>query len=100
MAITHNNTTVQILHPIALLDAKCGAIGGRATEAKKQTDAQDIIYLLLWLKSKNMTLSAESVPDASVAWVQWFTSNYGRGNYSYWTEVGWTESGASFLSND
>lgn len=100
MAITHNNTTVQILHPAAILDAKCGAIGGRATEAKKQTDAQDIIHLLMWLKSQNMSLFADNVPNASVEWVQWFVSIYGFGNYDYWKNVGWTESGASFLSKN
>ena len=100
MAITHNNTTVQILHPVAILDAKCGAIGGRATEAKKQTDTQDILHLLEWLKSQNISLFTDDVPNASMEWVQWFVSVYGHDNYDHWKNVGWTESGASFLSKN
>jgi hypothetical protein len=36
---------VRVLDPVTLLDSKCHSILGRASEVKKNTNAQDILFL-------------------------------------------------------
>ncbi|XTI85024.1 hypothetical protein V2W45_1466001 [Cenococcum geophilum] len=78
---------IRILHPVLILNSKCRAILGRATDDKKRTDAQDIQFLLSWLKTNAVQFSWNTVPNASREFVQWYVSVYnGR---EYWTNAGY-----------
>lgn len=78
---------VQILSPPLILNAKCQSILGRATEEKKKTDAQDIVFLLGWLAQMQTRPTPQEVPNASKAFVTWFVNKY-QGQ-SGWTNVGY-----------
>jgi len=77
-----NNTAVvevngvRILKPSLILNAKCKSILGRAYKAKKNTDADDIIFILKWCASNNQFPTAAEVPNATKEFVEFFIHEY------------------------
>lgn len=67
-----NGQAVNILHPIALLNAKCGSILKRATDAKKTTDADDINFLLAYLAKNGIFPTSAQLPNVDREFVSWF----------------------------
>lgn len=67
---------VKILKPTLILNAKCGSILGRSTEAKKQTDSMDIMFLLEWCTSHSMQPTSYECPKVDAAFVQWFNDTF------------------------
>ncbi|KAK5254537.1 hypothetical protein LTR16_004818 [Cryomyces antarcticus] len=67
---------VKILKPALLLNAKCGSILSRAEGKKKDTDAFDIKYLLVWCALTQNYPTTEEVPNASKEFVLWFIRIY------------------------
>ncbi|KAJ5360495.1 hypothetical protein N7517_009686 [Penicillium concentricum] len=64
---------VKVLKPALLLNAKCGSILSRASESKKRTDAQYILFLLYYCaENPNHLPKASEVPNASKAFVEAF----------------------------
>lgn len=78
---------VRVLQPSLLLNAKCNSILGRARPDKKDTDAQDILFLLQWLAGNNIHPGIQDVPNASLEFVQWFIEEYGNGKL--WINLGY-----------
>lgn len=70
--IAINGAPVQILHPLLILNAKCRSVLGRATELKKGSDAEDIIFLLGWLANAGIRPQPQQVPNVNKAFVEWF----------------------------
>ncbi|KGO44624.1 hypothetical protein PEX2_097770 [Penicillium expansum] len=69
---------LKVLKPALLLNAKCGSIPNRASDAKKRTDAQDIIFLLGYCAENSDHLpKASEVPNASKDLVKAFIRKYG-----------------------
>lgn len=69
---------LKVLKPALLLNAKCGSIINRASEAKKTTDAQDIIFLLGYCAENPDHLpKASEVPNATKDIVEAFIGKYG-----------------------
>lgn len=61
---------VRVLHPTLLLNAKCKSVLSRASSHKKESDAQDILFLLQWCGSNGVRLMSVDVPNASPDFVQ------------------------------
>ena len=76
-----------MLKPTLLLNAKCGSILGRSTDAKRATDATDIKFLLNWCASNQMYPTAEEVSQATTEFVEYFVSIHGEPEI--WTNAGW-----------
>ncbi|KXG49890.1 uncharacterized protein PGRI_058580 [Penicillium griseofulvum] len=74
---------LKVLKPALLLNAKCGSILGRASEAKKRTDAQDILFLLGYCaENPDQLPKASEVPNASKDFVEAFIQKYsGQGSW-------------------
>lgn len=73
--------SVKVLKPTLILNAKYESIFGRATEAKKLTNAYDIRYLLWWCVSKqgryhSCTPTSYEVLAATKEFVEWFIGTY------------------------
>jgi hypothetical protein len=78
---------VRILKPSLILNAKCGSIQGRATQEKKESDANDIIFLLgLCYTNRDYPTTAE-VPNATKNFVLGFIQVYG--SEAQWTDAGY-----------
>ncbi|KAJ6185778.1 hypothetical protein N7519_007079 [Penicillium mononematosum] len=78
---------LKVLKPALLLNAKCGSIVSRASEAKRRTDAQDIIFLLSYCAGNSAELpKGPEVPNASKEFVEAFVQKYGA-------EESWTRAG-------
>ncbi|KAF4431823.1 hypothetical protein F53441_13877 [Fusarium austroafricanum] len=75
---------VRVLHPTLLLNAKCKSILGRVGSEKKDTDSQDIVFLLQWCASNNVR--PRWVANAGPIFVQWFIQEYG--NERLWSDLG------------
>lgn len=86
---------VRVLDPVLLLNVKCGSILGRANTLKKDTDAEDIMFLLEWCEANNACPKASQVPNASRSFVQWFTAQYARGGL--WSAVGFNTTTGKLL---
>lgn len=69
---------VRILKPTLILNAKCRSILGRASESKKGTDAEDILFLLQWFvgNPQHPKPTAAEVPNATKEFHDWFTARY------------------------
>ncbi|EEP77344.1 predicted protein [Uncinocarpus reesii 1704] len=69
---------VRILKPALILNAKCRSILGRASEGKKGTDAEDILFLLQWFvdNPQHPKPTAAEVPNATKEFHDWFTAIY------------------------
>ncbi|KAJ5958464.1 uncharacterized protein N7479_005614 [Penicillium vulpinum] len=68
---------LKVLKPALLLNAKCGSILSRASEAKKRTDAQDILFLLGYCAEHPDQLpKAAEVPNANKEFVEAFIRKY------------------------
>jgi hypothetical protein len=67
---------VRVLKPSLILNAKCGSIFGRATTSKKDTDAEDIRFLLNWCVDNRMDLTQSDVPNATKELVDAFIARY------------------------
>jgi hypothetical protein len=88
--------SIEVLHPIQILNAKCQSILGRAGSGKKQTDSEDITFLLKWLAGQGITPTAQQVPHAVGEFVEWFISIYG--GEELWTAAGFDrEKGLFYL---
>ena len=73
---------LKILKSALLLNAKCGSIVSRASELKKGTDAQDIIFLLDYCaENPDYLPKASEVPNASKEFVEAFIRKYGGEKY-------------------
>ncbi|KAJ5544840.1 hypothetical protein N7461_007144 [Penicillium sp. DV-2018c] len=69
---------VRVLKPALILNAKCRSILGRASEGKKRTDAEDILFLLRWFVNnpQHPKPTAAEVPNATKQFHDWFTVIY------------------------
>lgn len=79
---------VKVLEPRALLNAKCRALLGRASEAKKSSDADEVKFLLHFLaeRKSEFPVTQRSVPNVTKDFVKWFAATYGEGRL--WRGVG------------
>ncbi|KAL3469548.1 hypothetical protein BJX99DRAFT_241062 [Aspergillus californicus] len=78
----------KVLKPALLLNSKCRSIIGRANEAKKMTDSQDIIFLLGFCAQNPAFLpKATEVPNATLEFVQMFIQVYSH--QDEWTRAGY-----------
>lgn len=66
----------RILKPALILNAKCRSILGRATQGKRNTDAEDIQFLLSWCAQNAVYPTSVEVPNASKEFVDYFIANY------------------------
>ncbi len=85
---------IRVLHPLILLDTKCGALISRG-ESKRFTDAQDIVFLLGFCAKNRIQITTRDVPNASPEsveylisqdWVQreaWVNAGYVQGSKSF-----------------
>ncbi|KAM5542115.1 hypothetical protein V8D89_004198 [Ganoderma adspersum] len=64
---------IRVLHPLILLDTKCGALISRA-ENKRFTDAQDITFLLGFCSSHRIPITTRDVPNASPDSIEYLIS--------------------------
>ncbi|KAI1860190.1 hypothetical protein JX265_010114 [Neoarthrinium moseri] len=78
---------VKILKPALILNAKCRSMLGRHTDAKKQTDADDILFLLEWCYQNQMLPTGTEVPNATKDFVLYFMSIHG--NRKLWEDAGY-----------
>ncbi len=62
--VERNGVSAVVLHPIALLNAKCQSIHERPV-LKKYNDYDDIVFLLRWLAVHSIIPTADQVPNAS-----------------------------------
>jgi len=88
---------VRILKPTLILDAKCGSILGRASDGKKQTDALDIKFLLVYIARYGMSVGSE-VPNATGEFITWFASSYG--GKELFQRAGFTVPGGMFFFSE
>ncbi|CZT12924.1 uncharacterized protein RAG0_16571 [Rhynchosporium agropyri] len=77
----------KVLKPTLILNAKCNAISGRATEGKKASDAEDIKFCLQWCHGNGVIPTAEEVPNADADFVRRFASVYG--GKEDWAKIGY-----------
>ena len=77
---TINVDGIKVLHPVLLLNAKCGSLPLRSSDAKKYTDRQDIIFLLGYLRKNGIKPTPRQVPHANKAFVTAFIHFYGGEN--------------------
>jgi hypothetical protein len=68
---------VRILKPALILNAKCQSILGRATEEKKESDKDDILFLLKYLANEDIRPERDEVPNATKEFFSWFTETFG-----------------------
>lgn len=61
--VSFGGIQARVLHPLLLLNNKCGAIWGRS-EDKMYTDYEDIIFLLRYCVRNGLRPTANSVPNA------------------------------------
>lgn len=80
---------VAVLDPVLLLNAKCRAILGRASEAKKSSDAFDVEFLLRYLAEQKIYPTNETLSNATAEFVKWFVASHGQRRL--WREVGFDE---------
>jgi hypothetical protein len=66
----------RVLKPTLILNAKCRSILGRATEDKKNTDAEDIVFLLQWCAENAVYPTSFEVPNATKEFVDYFIATY------------------------
>lgn len=55
---------VRVLHPLLLLNAKCGSMPQRSSDGKRMTDANDIAFLLRYCVEEKIEIVSSSVPNA------------------------------------
>jgi hypothetical protein len=60
-----NVNGVYLLTFAALLNSKCGCVPQRSSESKRQTDIQDIMFILLLAIDKGMRFDPNEVPNAT-----------------------------------
>jgi hypothetical protein len=77
---------VRVLKPTLILNAKCNSVLDRSSSEKKDTDAQDILFLLRWCAANGVRPDCNEVPNASLDFVQWFIGV--NGNEQLWTGIG------------
>lgn len=56
---------VKVLHPVHLLNAKCGAVVTRSTLAKTLSDSQDIQFLVDYCAKNGYTIWPDSAPNVT-----------------------------------
>jgi hypothetical protein len=56
---------VHLLNLAALLNSKCGSVAQRSSESKRETDAQDIMFILLLAIERGMRFDPIEVPNAT-----------------------------------
>jgi hypothetical protein len=54
----------RLLSLAAMLNSKCGAVAQRSKESKRETDAQDIVFILLLAIGRGMRFDPNQVPNA------------------------------------
>lgn len=70
---------VRIMKPTLILSSKCRSILQRHKDEKKQSDANDILFLLGWCCNNKMHPTGTEVPNAKKDFVDHFISVYGGG---------------------
>lgn len=80
---------IRVLHPLFLLDAKCGALISRS-EQKRFTDAQDIIFLLGYCVAHGLKITTRDVPNASPDNVEYLISQ-GWVSREVWAHAGYVQ---------
>lgn len=84
-----DDVSIKLLHPLLILNAKCRSMLGRATDSKKNSDADDIRFLLRWMVSNGIFPTALQLPNVSREFVEVFTTKFGG-------EQAWKNAGYSF----
>jgi hypothetical protein len=56
---------VRLLNLAAILNSKCGSVVQRSSESKRQTDTDDIIFILLLAIDRGMHFDPDEVPNAT-----------------------------------
>jgi hypothetical protein len=76
---------LKVLKPALLLNAKCGSLVGRSTEARRVTDVQDIIFILGYCAQNPAYLpKASEVPNATKDFAEAFILTHGALFYQGW----------------
>ncbi|KAJ5165221.1 uncharacterized protein N7500_007051 [Penicillium coprophilum] len=89
---------IKVLKPALLLNAKCGSILSRASEAKKRSDAQDIIFLLGYCAEHLDQLPrASEVPNAGKVFVEAFIRKYS--GQDSWVRAGYDLQNGCFIKS-
>ncbi|KGO72002.1 hypothetical protein PEX1_033080 [Penicillium expansum] len=89
---------LKVLKPALLLNAKCGSLNNRATEAKKGTDVQDITFLLGYCARNPAYLpKASEVAKATKEFVEAFIRTYG--SQDLWIKAGYNLQIGRFTRN-
>lgn len=62
---------VRVLHPLLLLNAKCGSLPSRSKDDRKRTDAHDIVFLLEYCAEQGLKITPEAVPNAIPEFIEY-----------------------------
>nr|POE99493.1 hypothetical protein CFP56_52883 [Quercus suber] len=76
LTVEIGSSSVIILHPTLILNAKCRSVLGRASDAKKRSDASDIKFLLRYLVRTGIIPSSQDLSNASKTFVEWFVATF------------------------
>ena len=86
---------VRVLHPILLLNAKCGSLFERSSESRKMTDGADIAFLLTYCVRTGMNIKSSDVPNATLESVAYTVLRCWVAD-DVWTAAGYVE-GSVFI---
>jgi hypothetical protein len=78
---------VRVFNPSGLLESKYRSVLGRSTEAKKQSDAYDTLFLLDYLYQHGIQTSPAEVPVAE-SFKNWFDVNFDQESTEIWERIG------------
>jgi hypothetical protein len=78
---------VRVLDPVVLLDSKCHSILGRSSQAKRLSDAQDILFLLDYLYQHGIRTSPTEV-RIDKSFKDWLSLSFGRDFTTKWERIG------------
>ncbi|KAI9758787.1 MAG: Aromatic/aminoadipate aminotransferase 1 [Chaenotheca gracillima] len=74
--VTMTSSGLKVLQLPFLLESKCDAISERSSEAKRESDAADIMFLLNLMVQYEVRTTLATVPSASAEFQEWFESNF------------------------
>lgn len=95
--VARGGVGIRVLHPLALLNAKCGSVVQRG-DAKRQSDYGDIVFLLRWLVAHDIFPTRDKVPNATGARARELVAMFGFGE-EQWVAAGFDFSkGESFTT--
>ena len=78
---------VYLLTLAAILNSKCGCVPQRSSESKRNSDIQDIVFILLLATKRGMRFDLNEVPNATEDF-QNALEQYREGAKQYFQAVG------------